>query len=607
NGKLCIAYGDPEIATRADSLGLPKHQAYLALRPDLQKALALLPDTVPPTDDESNLFDDGPRDADDGATIVNRPIPVSSDSSADGADGDIDASEVAAAISPSLAAAATADDIDGDDDPVLFDDPTTALAAPPSMPKPTRPQAQLASPAPPESSKAPATTPGRPSGERPHRAQPAQHDTLVTAPVSAAAVAAPARPKPKQAVVVDADIPPTAVTSRRAPSLATPSHGSTQTATSTGSNPSMGISADMAPKETVLTATASKVAREHRGLRDGVGAAELGAVDAAPVETVRTALPKPGALANARNHPANHPAGRATVDDATMRTDPVQPGAPLLASAKTAQKAAKPTPTSARPQPAARPASPVESTQVRALRELSLDDLESDDAEPVVELPPPAVTQNGTRAVAPAHSSSDSADAADAADAAEAAAAAQHAESPSSQGAFASAESAPDQEVVQNQKQRLKRIAQIASVKRYKIDRVLGRGGMATVYYATDTKTGQPCALKLMEPHLADDAVFVERFKREIRASTSLNHENIVRVFDYGEEGGTYYMASEYVDGGTVASLLKSADRPMPVSIVVPIMLGFLDGLEAAHAQGFVHRDLKPANLMLTKKGVIKI
>jgi hypothetical protein len=174
-------------------------------------------------------------------------------------------------------------------------------------------------------------------------------------------------------------------------------------------------------------------------------------------------------------------------------------------------------------------------------------------------------------------------------------------------GAFASAETAQDKEAVQQQKQRLKRIAQIASVKRYKIERVLGRGGMATVYYATDTKTGAPCALKLMEPHLADDAVFVERFKREIRASISLNHENIVRVFDYGEENGTYYMASEYVDGGTVASLLKELDRPLPLGVVLPVMMGFLDGLQHAHEQGFVHRDLKPANLMLTKAGVIKI
>ena len=125
---------------------------------------------------------------------------------------------------------------------------------------------------------------------------------------------------------------------------------------------------------------------------------------------------------------------------------------------------------------------------------------------------------------------------------------------------FSSAAEADDQGNVAHQKQRMKRIAQIASVKRYKMDRVLGRGGMATVYLATDTRTGRPCALKLMEPHLAEDEVFVERFKREIKASISLSHENIVGVFDFGEENGTYYMASEYVDAGTVAALLKTLD-----------------------------------------------
>jgi serine/threonine protein kinase len=209
----------------------------------------------------------------------------------------------------------------------------------------------------------------------------------------------------------------------------------------------------------------------------------------------------------------------------------------------------------------------------------------------------PKTTGQGTRAVTPAKAAEPPPKAAPAA-----------ARSQNGASAFGSSDDdEQSREVAASQKQRLKRIAQIASIKRYKIDRVLGRGGMATVYHATDTKTGESCALKLMEPHLADDAVFVERFKREIRACTALNHNNIVRVFDYGEEGGTYYMASEYVDGGTVASLLKAVDRAIPVALVVPMMIEFLDGLEHAHEQGFVHRDLKPANLMLTKKGEVKI
>ena len=540
NGKLCIAYADPEMAVRSEELGLPKHQAYLALAADLQKALSLLP-TQPPVDDDSALFDDVPPDDDDGATIVNRPVALGEDH------GTSDAS----------AGAADSDD----DDDALFDDQTASLAVPPSAPKPARRQQSGAVIA-------------------------ASHDTLVNAPTQLGKQPVAPPPPPNLEEVA------TSTMKRKSPSLATPAHGSM---------PSMA----MEPQETVRL-PARKA--EHIGLKNAAAVparAKEPSRDAAP-----PAQPAREVSSSAPRPPRETPAPRTVKDGASQKGSAVKESAKASVAKEVAPPKASVPQDASRPsrsgrdgssgappkRAAAAPAATVEtafrgseSTKQNALAALSADDLVDDNGEADA-LPPPqdepsSPTVDGTRAVSAVRSS----------------------QAPDTEGAFSSAESAPDQEVVSNQKQRLKRIAQIASIKRYKIDRVLGRGGMATVYFATDTKTNTACALKLMEPHLADDAVFVERFKREIRASVALNHENIVRVFDYGEEGGNYYMASEYVDGGTVGSLLKSVDRPLPVCAAVPIMIGFLDGLEAAHAQGFVHRDLKPANLMLTKKGVIKI
>jgi serine/threonine protein kinase len=289
---------------------------------------------------------------------------------------------------------------------------------------------------------------------------------------------------------------------------------------------------------------------EHRSLRSADGLSGTSTRRIAPARHLASALPDGRGPAT-----ADKPDDAATMQMPPPRTDPTK-SSPTLSD------------------------NPSLDTQQQALAILSQDDLIDDSGDdPPVATPENPAARDVTR----------------------------YQEEESGAGAFASARSAEDQKVVQQQKQRLKRIAQIASIKRYKIERILGRGGMATVYFAIDTKTGTSCALKLMEPHLADDAVFVERFKREIRACTALSHENIVGVFDYGEEGGTYYMASEYVDGGTVASLLRDLERPVPVALAVPLMMGFLDGLQHAHEQGFVHRDLKPANLMLTSAGVLKI
>jgi hypothetical protein len=135
---------------------------------------------------------------------------------------------------------------------------------------------------------------------------------------------------------------------------------------------------------------------------------------------------------------------------------------------------------------------------------------------------------------------------------------------------------------------------------------VLGRGGMATVYLADDAQTGREVALKLMEPHLADDETFVERFRREMRSSAELDHENIVKLFDAGAQGESFYMATEFVDGGTIRDLL-AATGPLPPALVAPFLYQVLRGLAHAHEGGIVHRDLKPANLMLSSQGLAKI
>jgi serine/threonine protein kinase len=141
---------------------------------------------------------------------------------------------------------------------------------------------------------------------------------------------------------------------------------------------------------------------------------------------------------------------------------------------------------------------------------------------------------------------------------------------------------------------------------RYEVQHVLGRGGMATVYLARDKVTGEDVALKILEAHLATDELFIERFRREMRATENLRHPNIVRCFDAGDNDDEYFIAAEYVDAGTLSQLLRSMGT-LPVAVVVGIMEQALLGLQYAHGTGTVHRDLKPANVMFNKQGVLKI
>ncbi|MCS0601746.1 Stk1 family PASTA domain-containing Ser/Thr kinase [Streptomyces sp. LP11] len=145
---------------------------------------------------------------------------------------------------------------------------------------------------------------------------------------------------------------------------------------------------------------------------------------------------------------------------------------------------------------------------------------------------------------------------------------------------------------------------------RYELGQVLGRGGMAEVYLAHDTRLGRTVAVKTLRADLARDPSFQARFRREAQSAASLNHPAIVAVYDTGEdyigEVSIPYIVMEYVDGSTLRELLHSGRKLLPER-AMEMTIGILQGLEYAHRSGIVHRDIKPANVMLTRNGQVKV
>jgi len=141
---------------------------------------------------------------------------------------------------------------------------------------------------------------------------------------------------------------------------------------------------------------------------------------------------------------------------------------------------------------------------------------------------------------------------------------------------------------------------------RYQIRSRIARGGMATVYLATDLRLERRVAVKVMHGHLADDAAFRERFIREARSAARLAHPNVVAVFDQGEDSDMAYLVMEYLPGITLRELLQE-HRVLTTEQTLDIMEAVLGGLTAAHRAGIVHRDLKPENVLLADDGRIKI
>jgi eukaryotic-like serine/threonine-protein kinase len=145
---------------------------------------------------------------------------------------------------------------------------------------------------------------------------------------------------------------------------------------------------------------------------------------------------------------------------------------------------------------------------------------------------------------------------------------------------------------------------------RYRLTRRLGRGGMAEVFAAQDSRLGRTVAIKVLRPDLAEDAIARMRFTREAHAVASLNHHAVVAVYDTGEEAHGQetvpYIVMELVEGHTVRELLQS-EEPPPVDQALIITAGILEALAYSHRHGIVHRDIKPANVIITNTGAVKV
>jgi len=137
---------------------------------------------------------------------------------------------------------------------------------------------------------------------------------------------------------------------------------------------------------------------------------------------------------------------------------------------------------------------------------------------------------------------------------------------------------------------------------RYRIDDLLGQGGMSTVYKAFDPNLKRAVAIKVIHPHLAGDSKFVMRFENEAAAVAQLSHPNIVQVFDFNHDENLYYMVQEFIPGETLQELLKrlsKSDAPMPLTESVQYALDICEAAGYAHQRGMIHRDIKPANIIL--------
>ncbi len=144
------------------------------------------------------------------------------------------------------------------------------------------------------------------------------------------------------------------------------------------------------------------------------------------------------------------------------------------------------------------------------------------------------------------------------------------------------------------------------SVGNYDLLEKIAEGGMGAIYRGRHRESGQIVAIKIMPPHMAQNPVLLKRFEQEFRAASRLDHPNIVRALDYGDNGNTPYLVMEFVDGESLGQKIEREGR-MPETEAIRIIAQVAQGLHRAHKQNLVHRDVKPDNILVTPDGIAKL